>query len=249
MPLAHTVARWLFWPPLGRGGRLGLSISLSVVGRSYTADPNERRCREPAVQSYGPGSTEPSAARGPCTSARGIINTTTRCSASARGINATASACTGARGRFDGEAASTSTSTSGGHNEAASACTRAGAGSRSAPPRRGTSTGRHAAPPEFRDLARNATTATARHAADATLGQELLGNRGRAATAADTTTTSTRATTARDGAGGRRRRLRDALPPPARRPHVGRARGHARAPRPFGVRRRVVSYFVKTHRE
>ena len=81
-------------------------------------------------QSYGPGSTEPSAARGPCTSACGIIDTTTRCSGSARGINnATASACTGARGRYD-EAASTGTSTSGGHDEAAS---------------RGTSTTRHAA--------------------------------------------------------------------------------------------------------
>jgi len=109
------------------------------------------------LQSYGPGSTEPSAARGPCTSARGIINTTTRCSASPRGVNATANACTGARGRYD-EATSTSTSTSGGHNEAASTGARTGA-----------RTGGNIAP------------TTARHAADAAgapdaIDGRLLGN-------------------------------------------------------------------------
>ena len=86
------------------------------------------------------------------------------------------------------------------------------------------------------------------NAADAIDGR-LLGNRGRAAAAADTTTTSTRAAPARDGAGGRRRRLRDAVFETARGPHVGRARRDARAPRPFGVRRRAVSDFIKTHRE
>ena len=106
----------LFWPPLERKNS---SAPLAVYQWSVG---------EPVVQSYGPGSTEPSAARGPCTSARGIINATTSGCASARGI-ATASACTGARGR-DNTTASACTSTRGGHDEAAST---------------GTSTARHAA--------------------------------------------------------------------------------------------------------